>query len=109
MVCSPRAPDRAVRCVTAASGVNEFHQPGRLVEAIAVVTLSQTRPQPPDAVAAKHWLPIVVAAVGLGLLADGLFNGVALGVNFALWVAALIGAFVFVARRGGRPERATRG
>jgi len=38
--------------------------------------------------------------LALGLLADRLFNGAELGINVTLWDGALIGAFVFVARRG---------
>jgi len=44
-----------------------------------------------------------VSTVALGLLADVLFNGAALGLNVPLWVGALIGAFVLAARRSGRP------
>ena len=48
-------------------------------------------------------LQIAGLAIVLGLLADALFNGAALGINVPLWLGALIGAFVLVARRGGRP------
>jgi hypothetical protein len=67
-----------------------------------VTQLDPTR-QTSDRLGADQWLPVISAAAALGLLADGLFNGVGLGVNVPLWIGALILAFVFVARRGRRP------
>jgi hypothetical protein len=48
-------------------------------------------------------LQIAASAVALGLLADALFNGAALGVNLPLWLIVLVAAFVLIARRNGRP------
>src|SRR5262245_38749500 len=55
-------------------------------------------PRPLDpAVAAM----VAASVFGLGLLADLLFNGAALGVNLPLWLAALTACYVAVARKAG--------
>jgi hypothetical protein len=47
---------------------------------------------------------LLIAAVILGLLGNALFNGVgSLGVNVALWLAALIATYVVIAHRAGTP------
>ena len=47
---------------------------------------------------------LLIAAVTLGLLGDALFNGAgSLGLNFALWLAAVIAAYLVIARRAGTP------
>jgi len=47
---------------------------------------------------------LLIAVMTLGLLGDALFNGAgSLGLNFALWLAAVITAYLVIARQAGTP------
>ncbi len=61
-----------------------------------------SKSESPQDFARDPWLVIVLVSLALGGLADLLFNGAAPGVNVPLWAAAVIAAFVLIARREGR-------
>jgi hypothetical protein len=44
-------------------------------------------------------ITILIAAAGLGFLGDAMFNGAGLGINFPIWLAALVAANLMTARR----------
>jgi len=48
-------------------------------------------------------IAIFFASVALGLLGNALFNGAGTGINFPIWLAALIAAYFVTARRAGVP------
>ncbi|HEV2147826.1 MAG TPA: hypothetical protein VGR37_10525, partial [Longimicrobiaceae bacterium] len=48
-------------------------------------------------------LLLLGAALALGVLGNALFDGAGLGINALVWVAALLGAAVLLARRTGTP------
>ncbi|MDA0353288.1 MAG: DUF4173 domain-containing protein [Chloroflexi bacterium] len=76
---------------------------GRVTKAGTHVTFIAAGSSPSRPKFLEASCPLVAGSIALlGLLADVLFNGAALGVNASVWVGALIGVYVVTARRNGR-------
>jgi hypothetical protein len=59
-------------------------------------------PGNPERVDTRLGAQIGAVALGMGLLADLLFNGALLGLNLPVWLAVLVGGFSITARQAGR-------